>query len=127
MQKGEHLSTGPRGIGAKALDGQPIAGNLLKAATTAVNMSNPSEALSDLTRLAVKLLDSDRAALYVCDEAESDYCPRCCHNVDLAQLGHLPSIHKHPLLLTVLGTKQAAANESGTGSLGLPLAPGEIA
>jgi signal transduction histidine kinase len=113
--------------GANTLDEQPGAGNLLKAATAAVDLSNPGDALSDLTRLAVELLNADRAALYISDENGTGFFPRCSHNVDLAQLGHLPSIHKHPLLITVMETKQATANDSGTGSLGLPLAPGEIA
>ncbi len=106
---------------------QSQAGNLLKAATAAVDLSNPGEALSDLTRLAAELVNADRSALYVSDENRTGFFPRCSHNVDLAQLGHLPSVHKHPLLMNVMETKQAAANESNTGSLGLPLAPGEIA
>jgi len=90
-------------------------------------MSNPSEALSDLVRLATELVNSDRAALYVYDENRTGFIPHCSHNVDLADLGRLPSVHKHPLLMTALETKQAAANAAGASSLGLPLAPGEIA
>lgn len=116
-----------RGIGVLTLGGKSRSGALLRAATAEVDFDNPCEALRDLTRLAAELIGCNRAALYIRDEAENGYLPRCSHDIPLEQLGRLPLRSKHPLLKKALETQKAVANQSETGSLGLPLAPGEIA
>jgi len=100
---------------------------LVRAATAAVDFNKPSEALSDLTRLAAELLSCDRAALYARDEIEQCFVPYTAYKTPLDQLGHLPLRIEIPMLQEALQSQLAVCKDNDSGSLGLPLAPGCIA
>lgn len=103
------------------------ASNLSRAATATFDFFDPPAALASLLQLAVDLMDTERAALYELDETSGSFAPRFTHGVALGSLGRLSAAGDHPTLRAALASRRAVASGDSRGSLGLPLAPGDIA
>lgn len=100
---------------------------LTKAATATFDYDNPSETLEELLSLARSMTGADRAALYEFAEVDGAFSPRFADGVKLSELGRLSMTSDHPVLQQAISKQRAATTGSGTGALGLPLAPGSIA
>jgi signal transduction histidine kinase len=103
------------------------ASNLFLAATASFDFFNPGQALGGLLKLATELLGTDRAALYEFDEETASFAPRFAHGATISELGRLSASAEHPALRTALSKRRATSGGESRGSLGLPLAPGEVA
>ncbi len=101
--------------------------SLYRAATATFNYADPTQALSDILRLATELLGADRAALYEGDERGMGFSPRLGYRVAVRDLGRIGGAPKHPILKTVLTEHRAASSPGVRESLGLPLSPGAVA
>lgn len=101
--------------------------SLYRAATAAFNYADPTQALSDVLRLATDLLGADRAALYESDERGLGFSPRLGYRVAVRDLGRIGAAPKHAILRTALTDFRAASASGVRESLGLPLAPGAVA
>lgn len=100
---------------------------LYRAATSAFDYSNPSQALGNLLRMATELLGTERAALYEYDEAQRGFAPRFAQGASVAELGRISTGSDHPILREALGRRRAVSTDGREGGMGLPLAPGVIA
>ena len=100
---------------------------LFRAATATFDFFNPAAALGSVLELAAELLGTDRAALFEFDESAASFAPRFAYGTSLSDLGRLSSTAEHPTIRAVLSTRRAVASGGKRSSLGLPLAPGEIA
>ena len=110
-----------------AVDHPPIQSNVFKAATAVFDFYNPSDALGGLLDLSLELLNCQRAALYELDERQGGFTPRFSAGIPLGDLGQIASTGDHPVLRKAINKRRASSTGSNNGSLGLPLAPGQIA
>ncbi len=101
--------------------------NLYRAATATFDYFDPPAALASLLQLAVGLVGTERAALYELDETAGSFAPRFAQGIALGSLGRLSASGDHPTLRAALTSRRAVASGDTRGSLGLPLAPGDIA
>jgi PAS domain S-box-containing protein len=108
-------------------EGTPAGSSLYRAATASFDFYNPPQALSGMLDLAAELLNAERAALYELEESAASFAPRFAHGLPLSDLGHLSGSVENPILREALNKHRAASSGDGTGSLGLPLAPGRVA
>ncbi|MGA9533855.1 MAG: GAF domain-containing protein [Anaerolineales bacterium] len=108
-------------------EAQISADHLIRAATATFDYNDPSKALDELLQLVTDTLQAERAAIFEYEEGQNGYSPRFAVGVNLSDLGRLPMTGEHPILQTALHDQVPASSGSGTGSLGLPLAPGTVA
>jgi len=101
-------------------------GSLERAATATFDYNDPTQALEQLLELAGDLLQADRLALFEFSEADTGFTPRFARGVRLSDLGRLSLATDNPVLQKALRKHMASASGGGTGSLGLPLAPGSV-
>jgi PAS domain S-box-containing protein len=103
------------------------ADHITRTATATFDYNNPSNALDELLQLACDAMEAERAAIFEYEEGQSGYTPRFAVGVKLSDLGRLPMTGEHPILQAALREQIPVSSGSGTGSLGLPLAPGAVA
>lgn len=101
--------------------------NLGRAASATFDYDDPSASLDQLLALSAELISSERAALFELEPEESSFTPRFAHGLPVSDLGRLSMNADHPLLKSALRKQESSSTDGGTGSLGLPLAPGSIA
>ncbi len=101
--------------------------SIAQAATATFDYNEPSAALESLLQLVGVLLSADRVALFEYDEDQAGFTPRFAQGIALGDLGRLSMTADHPVLKSALRDQETTATDGGTGSLGLPLAPGAIA
>ncbi len=99
---------------------------LYRAATANFDFNNPAQALTNLLTLSVDILNSNKAALYEYDEAETGFTARLAHGVPVTELGRISSTGDHPVLRNALTSHRAATTDGSAVSMGLPLAPGSV-
>jgi PAS domain S-box-containing protein len=108
--------------------GTPVsADHLTRAATATFDYNNPSSALEELLQLALDALSAERIAIFEFEESQAGFTPRFAVGVKLSDLGRLAMTSDNPILQKALAEQEPASSGSGTGSLGLPLAPGSVA
>jgi PAS domain S-box-containing protein len=100
---------------------------LYQAATASFDIHDPGQSLTSLLQMACDLLGASRAALYEHVEAEGNFAPHFALGISVGELGKVSSSGEHPVLRQALRTRRAASTAEGQGSLGLPLAPGQVA
>ncbi|MFP3854581.1 MAG: GAF domain-containing protein, partial [Anaerolineales bacterium] len=98
-----------------------------RAASATFDYDNPSSSLDQLLNLAADLVQAERAALFEFEQSDHSFAPRFAKGVPLSDLGRISMSTEHPMLKSALRQQQATASDGGTGSLGLPLAPGSVA